>query len=572
MGQSTRTPYYIVDGQQRLLTLTILLAAIRDLRILPEAEQNYLERSFLKYESDFGLCHLLGYEVDLPSHYYLIKNIFEGTQSSEPITAYTENLKACKEYFDSELRYKNLDQIQKLVRIVTQQLQFNYYEIDRHLDVFVVFETMNHRGRPLSKLELLKNRLLYLATLIQGESERLRNEINDAWRFIYEWLAKSNDKLLDDDAFLRAHWIMFVKHDKDSGSVLRKFDFSRRLLEYFSAQRVRSGDIDATDITKYVQSLRNSVQPWYLINFPYDQAVSATPSIRLWISLINEVRKDSFFRPIVMALLQSTTSDDEKERVLKAIERHEFLVTALVGSRSTANRPHFWRQASRFYEGRLDADGLIKDVDRQAKKFFNGEKFKKNFERHCARFAGEEGGWRAWPYTNYLLRAYERDFNGEIETLSELAALDQVFPKSSERGLSWSHITSNHSRQRIDLLCSSLGNLVLGRKKNDPRPETGGQAVRRRTDSSEKHSFEYKKRRASIWMTGSELGYFSGSANEREVAESSTWGHRQIYERAIKILAFMARRWDIQISSISPTLTYINFDGISQNTETSEIT
>ena len=44
---------------------------------------------------------------------------------------------------------------------------FNIHEIADDYDVFVAFETMNNRGKKLTNLELLKNRLIYLTTLYE---------------------------------------------------------------------------------------------------------------------------------------------------------------------------------------------------------------------------------------------------------------------------------------------------------------------------------------------------------------------------------------------------------------------
>lgn len=64
--------------------------------------------------------------------------------------------------------------------------------INDEIDVFVTFETMNNRGRPLSSLELLKNRLIYLSTLFKDNTgkDKLRSNINDAWKTMYEYLGK----------------------------------------------------------------------------------------------------------------------------------------------------------------------------------------------------------------------------------------------------------------------------------------------------------------------------------------------------------------------------------------------
>ena len=61
---------------------------------------------------------------------------------------------------------------------------------------------MNNRGKPLTRLELLKNRLIYLSTLAPGddspveqvkskmtpEQQKVRANVNAVWRTIYEEL------------------------------------------------------------------------------------------------------------------------------------------------------------------------------------------------------------------------------------------------------------------------------------------------------------------------------------------------------------------------------------------------
>ena len=75
---------------------------------------------------------------------------------------------------------------------------------------------MNNRGKPLSNLELLKNRLIYLSTLLDIDESirmRLRKDINETWKTIYEYLGKNKNNTMDDDEFLRNHWIMYFKYD-----------------------------------------------------------------------------------------------------------------------------------------------------------------------------------------------------------------------------------------------------------------------------------------------------------------------------------------------------------------------
>ena len=99
---------------------------------------------------------------------------------------------------------------------------------------------MNNRGKTLSDLELLKNRLIYLTTLYTdaeldpAERGDLRNLINDAWKEVYFQLGRNKSKPLNDDDFLRAHWMMYFKFSRQTGRDYIKF----LLEEQFTPQRV----------------------------------------------------------------------------------------------------------------------------------------------------------------------------------------------------------------------------------------------------------------------------------------------------------------------------------------------
>ena len=99
----------------------------------------------------------------------------------------------------------------KTYKKLTKRFLFNEYVIKDEFDVFVAFETMNNRGKNLSDLELLKNRLIYLTTLYSDEKlsasdrQELRNDINEAWIEVYFQLGRNKEQSLNDDDFLKAH-------------------------------------------------------------------------------------------------------------------------------------------------------------------------------------------------------------------------------------------------------------------------------------------------------------------------------------------------------------------------------
>jgi uncharacterized protein with ParB-like and HNH nuclease domain len=209
-------PYYVVDGQQRLTTVVILLTAIieackkKQLNFTPidDIRRKYIFDSKLETSSR---SYIFGYEKDNPSYEFLKKKIFledSDHHAPEEDTIYTKNLISAKSFFVDQLKNVTHAKLEKIYTKITQQFVFNAYEISSEIDVCVTFETMNNRGKPLSSLELLKNRLIFLSTKLDAkdsEAMNLRRAINDAWKTTYHYLGKNDARPLNDDEFLKTH-------------------------------------------------------------------------------------------------------------------------------------------------------------------------------------------------------------------------------------------------------------------------------------------------------------------------------------------------------------------------------
>ncbi len=326
--------YYVIDGQQRLTTSIILVN-----QILQQFDDNegvnfdtkeFWVNKFLYKE--FGTNYksfIFGYEKDNPSDEYFKTKILEQQSSSADKvpeqTLYTANLKFAKSFFLKKLKKLDKVQLEDLFKKVANKLKFNFYEIDEELDVYVTFETMNNRGKSLSNLELLKNRLIYLSTLLNDDTStrnRLRKDINESWKTIYEYLGKNNENPLDDDYFLYNHWIMNFKYDRSKSDAYAHF----LLHEKFTAKSVIKGELELQEIKDYIDSLSECVKVWfYLHNIEYSTYSEETKE---WVQKLDRLGM-SAFPPLFMAAMTKEKDEEKLLKLFQAAEKFIFLVFRL---------------------------------------------------------------------------------------------------------------------------------------------------------------------------------------------------------------------------------------------------
>jgi len=587
-------PFHVVDGQQRLTTFSILIYEIvsfvknlpenkdkndDDILLGDESVKEITERYILrKRKKNYITTYLFGYETDNPSADYLKYKVF-----NEPFggavfeTYYTKNLKYAKTFFADNIAaiYESdgVEGIERLYKKLTLRLMFNLHEIEDDYDVFVAFETMNNRGKKLTNLELLKNRLIYLTTLFENseidkaDKEQLRRNINAAWKEVYYQLGRNQNTPLSDDDFLRAHWITYFRYTRKAGD-----DYIRFLLGKFSAKNVfekhnvtkavedaempsdfeqdeADNEIDATpdietvvvskltpqEINDYVNSLKALAEYWYYSFFPYDSGLSNDEKI--WIDKLNRIGI-GYFRPLIVAALstEKTTTALDRIDLFKAIERFIFVSFRLGGFQSNYQSSVYYSKARGLLSGvdtlttvSIDLENTVDgDLDSAIKSFI---------ARTNRRFDSGEGfyGWRDLRYFLFEYE-YEKAVKNNIEKVDwnlftrvekDKVTIEHILPQTPSKWY-WRNMFRAYTAEEIKLLSASLGNLLpLSQSINS---------------SLQNDSFPEKRNHSG----NGRRGYSNGSHSEIEVAAEQDWTAENILVRGMALLEFMEKRWRLE--------------------------
>lgn len=176
------TKHLVIDGQQRLTTLSLLLAAIRD-----KAAQDF-DDATAGIIGDF----LVNRHYKAPDDLKLVptqadRSAYNAVVYQKDITTYEESrIVQAYRYFRKKLEDRDLEddpitaaQTLQAIQLSLQVVMINLSETD---DPYLIFESLNHKGKPLNQADLVRNYVLMRfqhSTSTGGEQE---TAYEDLWR------------------------------------------------------------------------------------------------------------------------------------------------------------------------------------------------------------------------------------------------------------------------------------------------------------------------------------------------------------------------------------------------------
>ncbi|MBZ5493529.1 MAG: DUF262 domain-containing HNH endonuclease family protein [Acidobacteriia bacterium] len=359
----------VVDGQQRLTTITLLLCALRNafqnegFSNLAKGVHGLIERTDISDQRFFVLQtetsypyfqeHIQkfdgkpGVPVDAAPEEQLLKQAFEYFQSN--VNGLVSGIKSLPSLSDTKKKAKLQEELSKIRdKILSLKLIFTALENDD--DAYVIFETLNTRGKDLTLSDLVKS---HLSRLLKPSNTGV-DLAKDKWNKIHN-VFEASQADLSVSTFIHHFWLSRYEYITEK--------------KLFKALRKR---IKKEDASSFLDDLVTESVIYRYIH---------EPSSRTWAKdecdIRDSLRAMNLFRikqqlPLVLSVMRHYEDKALKTKhvcaILSAIENFHFTFTAIASQRSSGGISFMYALAARELYQAKNLEAKVKGLQTFQKK------------------------------------------------------------------------------------------------------------------------------------------------------------------------------------------------------------
>jgi len=490
---SQRDKFWIIDGQQRLTTAVLFLAAIcRKLAAYPEqaAAIHNLRQEFLV--SADGRYKFR--TVDYDNNFYI--NLVIEDRPDQTDTSSRRRLQEAFHYFQEALQSETLETILKWKNVL-EDATITTDTIENKAEAIQVFTFQNDRGKDLTNLEKLKATLM-LKLFLSAQYSAV--DPNDAIHYMereFESIYKTVEqlKIMDEDGLLNYHTIAFLG-ESDTSLVRVKKAMDRQ---------------SHSDLTNWIKEFVVNLKSSFLYGIHIQDIAKGNNSVG---DLLFLDRANSF--PLLLKLLHYHHDLGTLTKHLRLIEIILFRLTYTTGRYYTNSLP----SVAYRYQG--DAEALKNDLLGYAQRGF---KHYWSFERDfIAYLQGDHhytliSRYLLWKYENSLRKAAKEpqmlypEFINMYGVNNLDTTLDHWAPQNPE-----AVVYDDEFKERF---LHNIGNLVLSSRGRNSR---------------DNNSLPNDRTTESVLLSRQALEPFRGN-----------WGKDNIKNRQIEIVNFALTHWNPEL-------------------------
>jgi len=253
--------FYVVDGQQRITTITMIINAL--LKHLEEEDASFYNRFYIRRGNKYRLLPL-GKEKDFFTQ-LLAKNSASLTPINRSQRLLIDAYGEIKSRIAEIIKTKDaLDYLEKI-----ENLQIMEFVEENEGDAIRIFQTVNDRGKPLTNMEKAKSLLVYFSN--RYLERKLDKAINDKFgemfevydQIKHEGLKNGIDLIsgrygeFNEDNIMRYHFVTFSSEDYDPTATYVLGYLKRELKEY------RSTKAPKEEMEEFINSYSDSLLSFF---------------------------------------------------------------------------------------------------------------------------------------------------------------------------------------------------------------------------------------------------------------------------------------------------------------------
>lgn len=575
--------YEVVDGQQRLTTISILISVLsrayiiihggresfesfdefyRELRNISNKTGNdTVEKAFKNYIFDEKNVKIkLLFSQKTFEDVLLGKNLeYEGRKPFEQRLIYAKN------YFEEKVRELPESEIIRIIKNVNRA-RVIYYQLYRGGEAPVIFNTINDRGKPLINLEKTKSLLISMLLRIERENNAIRkiDNIHRIFETIYDEYQKISSELLvsDEDTVQRAHFTFW--HSKEPWSkrlkkIIRELDRSPKKQYRIKTARDKYYEIIRIDSENLTRSTSEEDHKKFVMTYINNYLESLKDGFRalsVFISRMDKVRYkvnidgieiESYpvkalvkvfpvvnLLPLIMAMeyawIHSRPPESEISEFYKLLEI--YMVRALGRSR-VRGITTLWKLSREIYNGSKKPKDAIEEIKELLNEKFSDADFEDKL--------GDYNMYRHYVVAKYILANFEvylRKRSGADVLIDPVDLVTRRCPYSGKPFYEIEHIV--HQRMvrtdwRYKDYIHRFGNLTLCMYEWNEK-YFGDKDFRKKKDG-----FEVSKNGERIVV-----GYGKSDLYvQKELIKYDRFGIEDIQKRTQDLISFAKKRWSL---------------------------
>lgn len=424
-GEFNGKDFKVIDGQQRITTITIMLCVLRDI-FLEKNQENLADGINGNYifpkNRDNQEYIVLSNQQPYPVFQKYVQNASDDKDKNiEPTNDGEKKIIVAYDFFYSKWKDDNIENLE-VFRDKILDMEIIFVATPNIDSAFSIFETLNARGKPLNQLDLIKNQIFQ-----HYKSPTSLDEPNDSWKEILK-------NSLKDKKFLDYFWA------SKYGKVANKHIYGR-----FEVESQKDNFI-YNDFTKdFLQDskhFRKIISP--------DISDWTTNRQKIYFSLLSikslKIKvANSFLISLLREFNSGNISNKYFTKALEKIERFHFMFNKIAGERSSGLDLKYSKISRELYNApdrnkkHAVIDRLIQEL---SEKLPNKDIFSKQVEQRLYYHSKDTKYKNSVLYSLYRLEFEKQNYNVSLHDLSI------------------EHILSESNPESIDDI-KDIGNLVL---------------------------------------------------------------------------------------------------------------